>query len=170
LLMISCHTSRTIVLWSGWRTFPPTNALAPRGMTRHDSRLRSDSDKASNSACVSPEGLERLFEHSRFIRRGTFEQSRGRSFPVPGTSGYAPVPETQRPGMVRHLAWRLSEVPLLFHHRRTFSSCGHTPAPAPDRRSLHWQLSFLAGEGARYISNFYGQGTGGHGRACALRV
>ena len=31
-------------------------------------------------------------------------------------------------------------------------------------------LQIFAGEGARATSVFYGQGTGGHGRACALRL
>jgi hypothetical protein len=40
-----------------------------------------------------------------------------------------------RLGRVRYPALSLGEVTLLSHHRRTFTLCGHTSAPAADRLS-----------------------------------
>src|SRR5215470_12507226 len=86
--------------------------------------------------------------------------------------GATPPPrKSQRPGKVPQpclLVWR--EVSLLFTTGE-FPACGHTSALAPDGLSRHGQLarSSRARTPALHLQIFYGQGTGGHGRACALR-
>jgi len=94
---------------------------------------------------------------------------RGRSFLVPW--GCAPVPETQRLGRVRNSAWSFFAKSLpSFTTGETLHACKRTSASAAVRLSPHRRLFIsIAGEGAApHI--LYGQGTAGHGRACAQRT
>ena len=85
--------------------------------------------------------------------------------------GYAPAAEKSAPrqGSATLLA-RLARSISALHHRRMSRLRTHVRVRTTWAFASLATCSFFASEGARATSlNFYGQGTGGHGRACALR-